>query len=479
MVQKKYGIISLIVLTIQLTHMMAPPVLTTPSVSTTPSVDVSIKSNTPTVETSIPLASEQLLTNNVSQPVINEKPLEHSVVVNATTSVLDKDVASHPIVTVLDGATQHHESQTSKEVQSIVPHFEPFHEEIPKQGPVPKQEVLKEAHELVMPTEESKHPSVTSGIDFEEKEDGIGLVDTTHATSGGNWLLKRIWGEKAEEVFDQIKALVKKTMDARLLFFTQRNEIDKKFDQFYQAIGFDQGSLEDIINFALEVYDKVKKDELNQKEKVFFESIKEKQTKIAQIKKDIESIVSLDSKINEGLDVLLSQIDLCNKYEDQAWENFRDILRELNDKEARRLYFETKDLQEDVQKIADYISGPFNNYFGQLLQNAQDHMKNISSQLNTLKNEGIDLKKEALKLEKEEDVTDFLEQQKQKIASDKKALQENEASQSFQKNVGWFSKVITSLDTLYQTIINGIKSFFGSPSKSGKDKKNEVVTAKK
>lgn len=144
-------------------------------------------------------------------------------------------------------------------------------------------EVNQEAKDLVVDEDKKTlhHNTVMSGIDFEDKEDDeSGVVDTTDATSGGNWLLKRVWGEKTEEVFSQIKDAVKKIMEMRLTFFAQRNDIDKKFDQFYQQLGFDQGPFEDILNFSLEIYEKVKKDGLSLKEKAFYEVIQEKKQRL-------------------------------------------------------------------------------------------------------------------------------------------------------------------------------------------------------
>lgn len=119
----------------------------------------------------------------------------------------------------------------------------------------------------------------------------------------------------------------------------------------------------------------------------------------------------------------MNQIDLSNKYEDQAWENFRDILRELNDKEARKQYYETKGILDDVKKIAEYLTGPFSSYFSQSLQSAQEHMKNITSQMQQLKSHGIDLKKEADLLEKEDEASLQAAHEKEMADKEKKQKQ--------------------------------------------------------
>ncbi len=332
------------------------------------------------------------------------------------------------------------------------------------------EEINEEASEQVIQVDKKSHHSVTSGIDFDDKEEAenLGVIDTSDSTSGGNWLLKRIWGEKTEDVFSQIKDAVKKIMEMRIAFFNERNDIDKKFDQFYQQLGFEQGSFEDILNFALEVYDKAKQNGLSEKERIFYQAIQEKQSKIEQLKKDVEAIIVLDGKINDALDVLLKQIDLSNKYEDQAWENFRDILRELNDKEARIKYYETKGILDDVNKIALYLSGPFSQYFSQSTQSAKEHMKNILSQTDLLKKDGVDLKKEANLLEKEDEEAtqkafqEKVEEQKEQkekamAAKNKPVIVEKEA---------WWSVVPNFFVTLYKKSIEGVMSLFGGNKKA-------------
>lgn len=345
-------------------------------------------------------------------------------------------------------------------------------------------EINKEAADLVVNENEKvlHHNTVMSGIDFEDKEDeGSGVVDTTDSTSGGNWLLKRVWGEKTEEVFSQIKDAVKKIMEMRLTFFAQRNDIDKKFDQFYQQLGFDQGPFEDILNFSLEIYEKVKKDGLNVKEKAFYEVIQAKKATLEQLKKDVEAITVLDQKINDALDVLMNQIDLSNKYEDQAWENFRDILRELNDKEARKQYYETKGILDDVKKIAEYLTGPFSSYFSQSLQSAQEHMKSIVSQMQQLKTDGIDLKKEADLLEKEDEASLQMAHEKEALQKENKQKQVEAQHKAAQKEAGvlgmvtsWLHGAADFFVTAYHGTVDGLMSLFGGKNKSSSSKNISV-----
>ena len=257
--------------------------------------------------------------------------------------------------------------------------------------------------------DEQKHIStnVSSGLDvnFKEQEHIDHAVDTINAKSGGNWLLKRVWWEKTEDVYEQIKEVFNKVMDTRMRFISEYNKLNRALDIFYSEIGIEQGPLQDLLSHAQDLMQKEEKEQgyLDKKEQAFVKKLKGKEREVEQIKLDVKAIQELDSKLDEAFEVLFKQIDVCNQYEQKAWNNFKEIARELNDKEARKLYYDTEGLYKDIQKVSEYISGAFATYFNQTIQSAHDHTTKISSQMNSLKHEGVNLVKEAEILEKDEE----------------------------------------------------------------------------
>lgn len=248
---------------------------------------------------------------------------------------------------------------------------------------------------------------VVSGVDtdFKEQESIDHAVDTINAKSGGNWLLKRVWWEKTEEVYEQIKEVFNKVMDTRMRFISDYNKLNRSLDIFYSEIGIEQGPLRDLLSHAQDLMSKEEKEQgyLNKREQAFVFKLKGKDRDLEQLKLDVKAIQELDAKLDESFEMLFKQIDVCNQYEQKAWDNFKEIARELNDKEARKLYYDTEGLHNDIKKVSEYISGSFATYFNQTIQSAHDHTAKISSQMNALKNEGIDLVKQAEILEKDED----------------------------------------------------------------------------
>lgn len=263
-----------------------------------------------------------------------------------------------------------------------------------------RQDSASREHENV-PTQ------VVSGIDtdFKTQETIDNAVDTINAKSGGNWLLKRVWWEKTEEIYEQIKEVFNRVMDTRMRFISDYNKLNRSLDIFYSEVGIEQGPLRDLLSHAQDLINKEEKEQgyLNKREQAFVFKLKGKERDLEQLKLDVKAIQELDAKLDEAFEVLFKQIDVCNQYEQKAWDNFKEIARELNDKEARKLYYDTEGLYKDIKKVSGYISGEFASYFDQTIQSAHDHTSKISAQMNTLKNEGIDLVKQAEILEKDEE----------------------------------------------------------------------------
>lgn len=330
---------------------------------------------------------------------------------------------------------------------------------------------------------------VVSGVDtdFAEQHAIDQAVDTINAKSGGNWLLKRVWWEKTEEVYEQIKEVFNKIMDTRMQFISEYNKLNRSLDIFYSEIGFEQGPLRDLLSHAQDLMEKEEREQgyLDKKEQAFVRKLRGKERDLEQLKLDIKAIQELDAKLDEAFEVLFKQIDVCNQYEQKAWENFKEIARELNDKEARKLYYDTEGLYKDIQKVSEYISGAFAAYFNQTIQSAQDHTEKISSQMNALKNDGIDLVIEAEKLEKDEDQEIKTEDQAAKPKPEKKgwwyALGDrfgkfiDSIIALFPKSfLNWFSKEKKQVDAEYDSLKKEGEQAYTDVTKDVSDDVNAV-----
>jgi len=258
-----------------------------------------------------------------------------------------------------------------------------------------------------------------------------GEIDTLEREGSGNWLLKRVWWEKTEPVYEQIKQVFNDIMNARMDFISQRNRLDRELDVAYGQIGLEEGELQDMLDYCLNLAKQEKKEQgfLTKEEETLYNTLQHKQHDLEQIKLDVKALQEVDQKIDEALEALFKQIDIANQYEQKAWENFKEIARELNDKVARKSYYETEGLLKDIQNVQTYITGEFATYFNQTLQSARSHSQSISSQVNTLKQAGVDLKQQLDALER----TQEAERVKKEIAEHDKDFEAAEKKKQEQK----------------------------------------------
>lgn len=316
--------------------------------------------------------------------------------------------------------------------------------------------------------------SVSKDDELIEKEKNKDVLDTVNAQStSGNWVLKNYWWKKIQDIYSDIRDAFNTVMTSRMKFFEKRSEVDKELDTFYRHIGLEQGPLQDVLEYALQVIEKEKEDQgyLDKKERAFLEKVKEKQRQLEQLKEDIKAIEELDQKIDDALEVVLQQVDVCNKYMQEAWNISRDVARELSDKEARKQYYDTKGLLEDVHKVHQYLIGPFNQYFEQMIKSVHDHTRGVAAQLETLNNSGLDLRKEAHIFEAEDEELERKKSEEQE--SRKKELERRKQKKADQEQTketsGILAGTVTTIQKFFGSVVDyatgmaiAVKNFFDS-----------------
>ena len=249
------------------------------------------------------------------------------------------------------------------------------------------------------PTPEVVQPTIA-----EVEQGEIVDIDTIDlAEPKGNWLLKRQWWERAEAIYQKIKQQVEQIFETRPGFDNQRTELERKvFAPFYQQVGIGQGELKEILSDLsrqVEQHEKNKTPATEQEEhNLIFKLALEKEN-LNKLQHDIELVVNYDYAIEDALIKLREQMNLARSYEKQAWNNFKEIARELSDRKAYELFYAMKGFSKNVANINDYIKNPFAQYFMELVKKVKDQVEIIKTSVQGLKEKGIDLKLEADKIE--------------------------------------------------------------------------------
>jgi len=346
-----------------------------------------------------PLEAQEPTEKSEEQIVEAEKSAEPTV---------EKQVEERPKDENVDLEELEEKPEEEKPIEPVV--------EKPVEVPAKKEEGEKEPKEK--PEEEKVIGFDTVGI--EEPE--------------GNWLLKRVWWEKAQKKYEKIKNLVTKIMESRMPFFAKRNDIDRNvFDPFYSEVGLNQGQLEEVVSDLIDKAEEERKEEhgLSPKEKDFLATLVSEKKTLEQMKLDVGAIRKLDVAVDDDLSKLMEQINISRKYEQQAWQLFKEIAKVLNHKKARELYYKMDTFWKNVQKIDSYISGAFSNHFNSIVQNASDQVNRLKTAADAFKSKGVDLKKQFEKIQEEEE----------SFEKETPEMKEKEAEAMEEKEVGWFASI--------------------------------------
>ena len=228
---------------------------------------------------------------------------------------------------------------------------------------------------------------------------GIDTVDLE--SPQGNWLYKRVWWERAETKYEKIRSTVTKIFEMRTAFFAQRSDLDKNIlDPFYIAIGIGQGELQEFLTeliASLKEREKVEAHEPDHETKEEeieedIEVITKKRVALEDLKKQIDSVSQLDRSVDDAIMKLVDQINRLRSYEQQAWQNFKDIARVLDDKKARELYYKVDSAWRNVQEIQQYLQNQYAASFDQIVAQVKKDITQVQSGMDLLKQQGLDLK---------------------------------------------------------------------------------------
>lgn len=286
------------------------------------------------------------------------------------------------------GSVRAQDEDQEQDVSADTPEIETTAEETSspsESDPAPPEPVV------AVDSEKSAEPVTEPIVEEQPKpeiEEQINL-DTMALQSGGNWLQKRIWYERAQAVCDKIRELFKKVVTAQKYYLTKREEIVKKIDSNFITLGFEQGKLEELL------YELAHRST----EQIAVTKVAQAKVLLEGLKKDLDTM----SKYNESLDMVLAQvleeITKAGSYQDEAHDKL-DQIKNVDDIRARAIAYEIDALYKDIEHILLYLTGDLTRYYDGLLEKLNQGMGAIATAGARLKQDGIDVKQELETLKK-------------------------------------------------------------------------------
>lgn len=269
-------------------------------------------------------------------------------------------------------------------------------------------------------------------------------IDTLEQ-EGGNWLLKRQALEKTIDVIEKIKDVFTKTLETRVDYLVKRNKIDRSFDTFANAIGFELGDLNQLLASLLKQLkaERVQEGDLSEEERAVLKAVEDKIKELKALKSTIKSITEMDASLDEVLMQLEKEITASNSYQTRAWKNFQTIKKVLSDEKAEELYLQTESLLKNMQEILKYLNGDLLQYFNGVIDTLKRNMSDTQEKIKTLETKGVNLQDEVKKIKKAEKLA--RKNKKQKSEDVQKKEQEKTAEvkvpQKEVKKEGWFDYI--------------------------------------
>ena len=229
------------------------------------------------------------------------------------------------------------------------------------------------------------------------EDEVMGLDTVDIADPQGNWLYKRIWYERAQVKFEKIREAVNKVLEVRIGFFAKRAELDKNvLDPFYIKIGISQGELQEILK---ELIAKVETLLADAKSEQILEKAEADKKSLQELQKKVEQVMAQDEEVEKAIVMLVDQISKIRNIEHQAWQDFKNIARVLDDRKARELFYKVDAAWRNIKDLRQYIEQKFTGSFDKLIAKVKEEIKRVDQEMGAIKESGIDLKQRILSVQ--------------------------------------------------------------------------------
>jgi hypothetical protein len=314
---------------------------------------------------------------------------------------------------------------------------------------LPLQEVPKNEISSDIPMQPGLTPSaipqepVAATVQEPEVENEVpsrGIDTISLEQPQGNWLFKRYWWERAEELYKKIRINVEKIDDLRVKFFARRTELDKTIlDRFYLDIGLTQGELQASMQLLMTQLEQERKKEgmLSEEEREIMAAAQKDRDRLEQLQRDVAAVVSLRDTADRVIDRVIDQKKRVSVYESEAWEYMREIGRIVSDTQASELYYRMDAGWRTVKDIHRYIEQDLSRFLDMLLVNAKEQTERIKTALQGLKEQGIDLKVR-------------MQEAQEQIVEQEEAVEEKDKKPVVTQKTGW----LASTSRIFQAVID-------------------------
>jgi hypothetical protein len=302
--------------------------------------------------------------------------------------------------------------------------------------------------------DESKAPVADSDKPIQNKSAMPKTLNTLGSDDSGNWVLKRVWWEKAEKAFGKAMAYNSQISEQQMDYFGARNDIDKQLDEEKRRLSLSIGDISKTVSYLLGMVDDNEKlAEIDEyQEKTFKGTVLESREKLVLLQTNIALIQKLDADMDSVVAKVIDQTYKCNDYESKAWADFKQIGRVLNDEKAKELYYQVRNYRKNIKSVLEYLQQDLKISFDSLTNQAKKKIKEVQATVNELHDAGVNLAYEFKSMNEGVGETQDLDDEEDEPAPKKKKVS------------GIWGIVLSSLKAIWNVILwlpRKIMGFFG------------------
>lgn len=292
-------------------------------------------------------------------------------------------------------------------------------------------------------------------------------LNTVDVQAGGNWVVKRAFWEAAVSTYDAIVQLNDQLYSLQMTYINQRNEANKQVDKSFIELGFDRGELFQLASSLIADFEREKEihGDLSLDVREQINKVKQQLKQIEKLQADLEAVEKIEAALDEVLVQVVRTINQCREFEKKAWENYKLIGLELNDKRARDLFYQMEGFQQSIQKNIDYLKKELKNYFAESIEREQKALESIAQNAEAIKATGVDLqaeyekhfKKDVSELRNEAAQASLDEEEVKRLMEEKKKL-EAQIEKDRAAQASWVTRALNMVGGA----LASVKSFFGT-----------------
>jgi DNA repair exonuclease SbcCD ATPase subunit len=318
-------------------------------------------------------------------------------------------------------------------------------------------------------------PQGPETMDFPEEKVGV----------QGNWVKKKEWLLKSNEVNSEIQDLAIDTESARKIFGEKYAVVDQTLDTFYKELGFQQGKIQELFDNISRYLEKKRKKEIealgpqskdetadkdiNLKIDLLEQKINSYRTELEQLKLDMKSVEDLDKSVSDRMKRLDEQIASTLDESTRAKSMINDLWNIIDDKKARAIYYELKgSTLEKLKAINSYLKEDLVRDFDTVTETIKTHIAKTQEAIKKLEEKGFFIKNRAERV-RELKVKD-LEALDAKKADEAALLTEKPAEKKRKKQSAWYEQLyemfINTLSTIYSWCTSLYHALLGTQPQS-------------